>query len=280
MRLPILKLRIGDIGFKNLISYFIPVLPITLLKRLLKHPLYPATKLVHFNKILKVIENEEQGIYKSLEQLYKLNRTFTEIEIRELPESTRSSERLFRLFGNYGSDKAIKHGYHLIYGEIFEKLKNSEFNILEIGIGSINPELVSNMGRGGHPGASLHAFRDFSEKIKVTGVDIDRDTLFADTRIETFFLDQTSAQSWSNLIENLNGKKFDLIIDDGLHSPSTNMNSIIFGSKILKNGGLILIEDIQSRALPVWSLVHKLLSNDAKSHLIKCKNSYIFFISK
>jgi SAM-dependent methyltransferase len=270
----------NDINFKTLVLLFMPIFPLFLIKRIAKLPLYPATKLVHFGKILKVLEHEEHSIFLALERVYELEGTFPRIEIKTLPKPTKSSDKLFNLFEHHGSDKARKHGYHLVYGDILENLKGTEITILEVGIGSTNTGIISNMGRRGHPGASLRGFRDYSENTTVTGVDIDYDVLFTDTRIETFFLDQTSAQSWLKLNENLDGGKFDLIIDDGLHSPSANLNSIIFGLGLLKPGGAIIIEDIPDRALPVWTLVHKILPPTNKSHLVKCNNSYMFVVSK
>ena len=64
-------------------------------------------------------------------------------------------ENLERFFDKYGSDKKT-HGYDLIYEQIFEELK--EVNLLvEIGIGSNNEQVLSNMSKYGKPGSSLRA---------------------------------------------------------------------------------------------------------------------------
>ena len=49
------------------------------------------------------------------------------------------------------------HNYHLVYSALF-KNKNNVKKILEIGIGTNNTKLISNMGQNGIPGASLRAF--------------------------------------------------------------------------------------------------------------------------
>ena len=52
------------------------------------------------------------------------------------------------------------HNYHLIYGSLFKK-NNKVKKILEIGLGTDDEKIISNMGRYGKPGASVRAFRDF-----------------------------------------------------------------------------------------------------------------------
>ena len=74
------------------------------------------------------------------------------------------SNLLKKAFDGYGSDKG-NHGYHLIYGQVLSKMNWQEpMNILEIGLGTNNPKLISNMSIHGKPGASLRAFRDVVPK--------------------------------------------------------------------------------------------------------------------
>ena len=98
-------------------------------------------------------------------------------------------------------------------------------NILGIGLGTNNTNLVSTMGTEGKPGASLRAFRDFCMNAEVIGADVDESILFKEDRIKTFYVDQTSNNSLNNLKDKFTNK-FDLIIDDGLHSPDANINTL------------------------------------------------------
>ena len=50
------------------------------------------------------------------------------------------------------------------------------------------------------PGASLKAFRDFFEKSKVYGADIDRKILFKDKRILTEYVDRTDLEVYKKII--------------------------------------------------------------------------------
>ena len=112
------------------------------------------------------------------------------------------SSKIKKLFNFYGSDKAKHHDYHLIYSSIF--LNNSKVKkILEIGMGTNDENLLSNMGINGKPGASLMAFRDFFKNAKIYGADIDKNILFKDHRIKTSYVDQTSEASLRKLLRNL-----------------------------------------------------------------------------
>tara|TARA_B110000003_G_C16345170_1_gene416444 strand:- start:39 stop:506 length:468 start_codon:yes stop_codon:yes gene_type:complete len=72
----------------------------------------------------------------------------------------KDSKILKNYFNKYGSDKSTIHNYHFIYGSLFENNKKIK-KILEIGLGTDDENLISNMGRFGKPGASVKAFRDF-----------------------------------------------------------------------------------------------------------------------
>ena len=82
------------------------------------------------------------------------------------------------------------------------------------------------MGKLGKPGASVKAFRDFFPEEKIFGADIDKEILFKDKRINTYYVDQTDLKSLKKLYKKI-GSNFDLIIDDGLHASYANINVII-----------------------------------------------------
>ena len=144
----------------------------------------------------------------------------------------KNTELIKNYFTKYDSDKSKIHNYHLIYGSLFKK-RNKIKKVLEIGLGTDNEKLISNMGRRGKPGASVKAFRDFFPKAKIYGADIDKEILFKDKRINTFYVDQTNLMSLKNLYKKI-GSNFDLIIDDGLHASYANINVIISSLKFLK----------------------------------------------
>jgi SAM-dependent methyltransferase len=168
-----------------------------------------------------------------------------------------SAARLKELFDHHGSDKASPHAYHHLYGSLLQSppLVTAVF---EVGLGTNNEDVVSHMGAGGRPGASLRAFRDFLPNAAVYGADVDRRVLFSDDRIETFHVDQLDPASFDRLPDSL-PREFDLVIDDGLHSPGANLATLCFALGRLKPGGVLVIEDVQPAHFPVWQVVAALL---------------------
>lgn len=179
-----------------------------------------------------------------------------EHSISLLYTKNRESE-LTRLCDLHGSDKGEidsngnpypwpSHTYTDFYELIFGQKRTSVRAVLECGIGTNNPNLVSSMGATGRPGASLRMWRDYFRNAKIVGIDIDRDILFSEDRIDTYQVDQTSSQSIHNFLEELDsGVVFDVIIDDGLHV--FRAGKTLFESAIdrLAEDGVYIIEDVQ-----------------------------------
>ena len=189
-----------------------------------------------------------------------------------------SGGRLSSLFDEYGSDKASTHNYHLIYAGLLSE-PGSVTKILEIGLGTNHRDVVSSMGRSGSPGASLRAFRDFCPSAEILGADVDRRILFSEERISTFWVDQTDTSSFSELGDQI-GEQFDLMIDDGLHSPNANLHSLNFFLPRLKIGGYAVIEDINPLTEPLWTVVSALIADTHSSSFIMTKTSAMFVAMK
>ena len=83
----------------------------------------------------------------------------------------------------------------------------------------------------------------------------------------------------NNLLKKF-GSNFDLIIDDGMHSPSANLNLILSSIKYLKKGGCLIIEDINPNSISIWETISSIINIKYKNFLIKCKETYIFLIYK
>lgn len=179
-------------------------------------------------------------------------------------------------FDENGSNKANRHNYHYIYGPILKNTKNITA-ILEIGLGTNNTDVVSNMGNDGRPGASMRAFRDFLPNASIYGADIDKRILFEESRIKTFFVDQTDLESLIDLGNKIT-EKLDLIIDDGLHSPHANVAVVIFGLDKLKPGGWLIVEDIAEAAIPFWEVVASIFPLDYQSTMISADDGFVFLV--
>jgi hypothetical protein len=187
--------------------------------------------------------------------------------------------KLGNLFTNYGSDKATTHNYYLIYYSLLHAKKQESLQILEIGVGTNNIDVMSNMGRFGKPGASLRAFRDFLPNANIYGADIDKRVLFQEERINTFFIDQTNIGILYSVKESFGNKKFDLIIDDGLHNSEANLNVIDFALDLLSANGVLIIEDIAERDLIYYKLLSKLFENKYRIKFIKTKIACVCYLT-
>jgi hypothetical protein len=223
-------------------------------------------------------EAKAESTIETINQIFSILNGFAEtqtgkhintIDIREFATSSTdllAAEELKKYLDNRGSDKANPHNYHMLYGPLL-KSRDQIRRLLEIGIGTSNVDVLSNMGPGGKPGASLRAFRDYLPNAEIYGADIDKRILFEEDRIKTHYLDQTDITSFDKL-RTVVPPELDLIIDDGLHSPSANLNTVIFGLTQIKIGGWIVVEDIAPDAIPVWKLVSALLPANYPSHIL------------
>tara|TARA_B100001094_G_C17985601_1_gene697492 strand:- start:89 stop:880 length:792 start_codon:yes stop_codon:yes gene_type:complete len=194
----------------------------------------------------------------------------------------KKQDELGDLFNDFGSDKAAKHDYYIFYSYILNKLNtDSKLNILEIGLGTNNPNLISNMGITGKPGASLRAFKNFLPNSFIFGADIDKNILFNESRIKTTYVDQLNDETFKDMDNIFGNIKYDLIIDDGLHSICANLNTLIYALDKVKDNGWIVIEDIY--LADNWNIIDFILSKDPKYEInIICnkRKRYMFVIHK
>lgn len=189
-----------------------------------------------------------------------------------------TSESLKHIFNKHGSDKG-KHNYYHIYSYIFKCLGvTSNINLLEIGLGTNNPNIISNMTVNGKPGASLKAFSEFLPNSMIYGADIDEAILFQTERINTTYVDQLDYATFKN-IDDFKVDQFDLIIDDGLHSIGANLNTLIYALKHISPNGHIIIEDINEELINNWQIIAFIISNmNLVFEILKAKRCYIFYI--
>lgn len=179
-----------------------------------------------------------------------------------LTQNNTKRTSLCDLMDKFGSDKASNpkwsntlpgHNYSRFYYSLFEKFKNNNINIFELGLGTNNPNLSSSMGEEGFPSASIMAWEQFFPNAKIFGADIDVDILVDTNRTKTFYCDQTKPkiikQMWNHvdLLE-----PFDIIIEDGLHEFNANITFLENSIHKIKESGYFIIEDIMIDTLPMW----------------------------
>ena len=158
-----------------------------------------------------------------------------------------NNSKLTELMNLYGSDKGGKnndHNYSEYYSELFFHKKKEIKNFLEIGLGTNNIKIASNMGKDGQPLASLRAWRDYFENANIYGADIDKDILKNEERIKTFYVDQTDPVAISAMFKEIGLNTFDVILEDGLHEFNANICFFENAIKYLADNGIYIIEDI------------------------------------
>lgn len=138
------------------------------------------------------------------------------------------------------TDRGGWRGYDRVYSHYLTEKKLDKFNFLEIGI---------------HYGYGVLAWCRYLEHASISGVDNDSNDKYLIEmemikeewppfrRAKLFYFDTTTADGWMSL----NSKRFDVIIDDGGHHPSTQVATLKYAWEYLNPGGLYFIEDIGHR---------------------------------
>lgn len=164
------------------------------------------------------------------------------------------------------------HNYTILYYAIFKDLTDMNLRIFELGLGTNNVNLASNMGINGRPGASLYGWAEFFHNSYIFGADIDKDILFNTSQIKTFYCDQTNEESIKQMWnENELQENFDIIIEDGLHTFDANVCFFENSIHKLKPNGYYIIEDICNKDINLY--LNKI--KEWESHYKDCTFSLI-----
>jgi hypothetical protein len=160
---------------------------------------------------------------------------------------------LCKLAYKYGTDKClqIKHSYTPFYYQLLSNKRKSIKKVLELGIGKTRknthqPEVIYEHGVVPYlmRGASLYMWRDFFPNAQIYGADDSPETLFEDTRIQTFFCDETIKEDILKLIKKT-GPDIDLFIDDGNHNRRRQIFLCKTSMPLLKKDVIYIIEDVR-----------------------------------
>ena len=163
---------------------------------------------------------------------------------------------LCKLMKDFGSDKGSLfdvelHNYTTYYYAILSHLRDQPLRVFEMGIGSNDTTVPSNMGAAGRPGASLRGWKAFLPKAQIFGADIDRKALFSEERIQTFYCDMTKpdqvAAMWK---EPALARSLDLMVEDGLHVFDAQVTFFENSVQKLAKGGVYIIEDVAAKEIP------------------------------
>ena len=149
-----------------------------------------------------------------------------------------SLDKLFSYYGTdkseYSKDKKDKtHGFSKYYEKHLSFLKKKKIRILEIGSFS---------------GASAAAFSKYFSNCEIYCLDINISNFrYYSKKINVFGLNSSNTKMVSKFLKKINLKEtfkyFDIIIDDGSHKNSDQLNTLNHFYQYLVDGGFYVIED-------------------------------------
>jgi|UniRef100_A0A6C0DL66 cephalosporin hydroxylase len=142
------------------------------------------------------------------------------------------------LIDNTRTNKNTLHSYLSTYETLFKSKKETATKILEIGI---------------YNGGSIKLWKDYFINAKIYSLDINN----SDEKTKQYLnnsniilytpFDAYNTDVFNNLFVNSpDTEKFDIIIDDGPHTIGTMITFIKLYSQLLKDDGILIIEDVQS----------------------------------
>tara|TARA_Y100000389_G_scaffold201390_1_gene244009 strand:+ start:2137 stop:2823 length:687 start_codon:yes stop_codon:yes gene_type:complete len=138
---------------------------------------------------------------------------------------------LIKIAKNYPTSKN-DHGFIKFYDEYFNSFKDKKINILEIGI---------------ERGDSLRLWREYFTNANICAIDlIDRNINVNNTDI--LIGDQSDYSFLKKVTEKYHS--FDIIIDDGSHQSKHIIASFNFLFPYLNDGGIYVVEDLQTSYQP------------------------------
>ena len=171
---------------------------------------------------------------------------------------------LCRIMGEQGSDKghaninASRHNYTTLYYNLFKDMRYKPLRVFELGLGTNNTDVPSNMGPHGRPGASLYGWNQFFPSAKIFGADIDTRILFQTPAIKTYYCDQTNPTIINKMWEIPELQEpFDIIVEDGLHTFDANVCFFENSIHRLAKGGYYIIEDIATPDIEKFEEIFK-----------------------
>lgn len=129
----------------------------------------------------------------------------------------------------HGTDKEVHKYCSTFYDKEFAKYQDKPIRLLEIGI-----------FRGG----SLILWRDYFSQAKIVGVDIiDFGSIHNTNNLSDVmvYIQNALTPNFANFLGN-----FDIIIDDGEHTESSQVECLKLYIPKLNSGGVLVIEDIQN----------------------------------
>lgn len=166
----------------------------------------------------------------SFKELYKLRGKIN--DLKSIPYRA----DLNKLGEIHGTDKIIGHFYTHHYQNHFAPYRNNKIKLLEVGVGGYDdPQLGGN---------SLRMWKNYFHKGKIFSLDIHDKSLLQEDRIRIFQGSQVDFDFLGSMMKEVGNP--DIIIDDGSHINEHVIETFKFLFPYLKDGGIYVIEDMQT----------------------------------
>lgn len=163
----------------------------------------------------------------------------------------------YKLSLDANTDKVTHHGYHFFHPLFLEKIRNDNFNMLEIGYGN---------------GESIKMWCNYFAHSTIFCADINIEKEI-NNRCKVIKCDQSNEEDLMNLVKYIGSAK--VIVDDGSHNPKHQYDTFLFlFESLLEDGGVYIIEDIETS---YWKSHYTLYGYEVGefnlfSNINKCQN--------
>lgn len=198
--------------------------------------------------------------------------------------SKKENSLINKLCDKYGTDKGEtqesnhpydfpSHNYADFYDLLFRIRRKDVQLLIECGIGTNNMYKLSSNKVNGSPGASLRMWKEFFPSARIIGVDIEREILFKEDRIDTYYCDQLKKISIENFAKEaeLVESSADIIIDDGMHDFIAGKSFFEVMIKFLNEDGIYIIEDVDGVNMNYYKNYFSGLTDKYSVHFIHGK---------
>ncbi len=165
--------------------------------------------------------------------------------------------KLTELANKYNSDKGdsyeLSNGFTIYYEPLFEPLKDSKVNLLEIGLALHNKT------------SSLKMWYDYFSAANIYGFDIKSNLKkFENDRTKIYRGNQGNRIDLENAIRDFGCRNFDIIIEDGSHFWWDQQMNLGYLFQFVSSGGLYIMEDVS-----IPNIKHPSVKNDPTYHMIQ-----------
>ena len=163
---------------------------------------------------------------------------------------------LLDLVDNNRTDKNTVHSYLPLYEQLLFSKKETAKDVLEVGIAQ--------------GGGSIKLWNDYFQHATIYGLDIIPKSmvpsdLYSLPRVKLYT--STNAYDRTFVETTFSNTRFDMVLDDGPHSLESMIMFIKLFSPLLKEDGILIIEDVQRWE---WIDILKEVVSDELKHYVQC----------